>query len=127
MSVSSLAEVVEVRFSLVRNQSCVGKRFIAKFNLGAASFMFIFSRDEGISRGPWVAWWYLSLQYQDLVELMSNNRGRGNTAGAAGCPQVFIPASLELGWKLSNELMSKIGDEGILQAPWAVLGYLSPH
>ena len=38
---------------------------------------------------------------------MSNNRGRGNTAGAAGCPQVFIPASLELGWKLSNELMSK--------------------
>ena len=54
-----------------------------------------------------VAWGYLSLQYQDLVELMSNNRGRGNTAGAAGCPQVFIPASLELGWKLSNELMSK--------------------
>ena len=47
--------------------------------------------------------------------------------GAVGCPQVFIPASLELGWKLSNELMSKIGDEGILQAPWAVLGYLSPH
>jgi len=54
-----------------------------------------------------VAWGYLSLQYQDLVELMINNRGRGNTAGAVGCPQVFIPASLELGWKLSNELMSK--------------------
>ena len=30
----SLAGVVEVRFSWVRNQSCVGKRFIAKFNLG---------------------------------------------------------------------------------------------
>ena len=27
----------------------------------------------------------------------SNNRGRGYTAGAVGCPQVFIPALLELG------------------------------
>ena len=70
-----MAEVVEVRFSLVRNQSYVGKRFIAKFNLGVASFMFIFSRDEGISRGPWLPGGI----YQGKLALLYNLVGPGTT------------------------------------------------
>ena len=51
LAVSSVAGVLEVRFSLVRNQSYAVKRFIGKsLTWGAASFMFYFerSRDEGI-------------------------------------------------------------------------------
>ena len=63
LAVSSVAGVLEVRFSLVRNQYSAVKRFIGKS---------------------------LTWGLQAYV-LFCEIKGRSNSAGAVGCPVVFIP------------------------------------